>query len=130
VSEAGITRSSVLAPHKLSRDSLEGAGELGRGTAGWELLTRTRLGGLKLRLRYELQMEPATDFENDRPTRASRLSVPSLPGGVGSLSVGGNPGYRPRTLIVRVRERLWAALSRWDVDLSIVDNWFSDVDRR
>jgi hypothetical protein len=75
-------------------------------------------------------MEPATNSGNGRPTRASRLSVVSLPGGVGSLLVGGDPGYRPIILIVRVRECRWAALSRWEVDLSIVDNWFSDVDRR
>jgi hypothetical protein len=63
---------------------------------------------LKLQLQNESQMDPAMDR---LLKRASRLSVASFPGGLGSLFNRGDPGCRPSAVIVEVKERLCAALS-------------------
>jgi hypothetical protein len=61
--------------------------------------------------------------------KCSRLSVGGLLGGFGALSVGGGPGDRPSVVRLRVSDCLWMDFNRCEVDLKIVDRWFSDVDR-
>jgi hypothetical protein len=124
---AGIIRSGIAAAQRLSSDAVEGVGDLARLENILADLVEFRLLGFGLRSRSYTEL--ATDSSGSDSISASRLPVGFLFGGLGSLFSGGGPGSRLSVVNVRVRECLLLVFSRSEVDLRIVDKWFSDVDR-